>query len=109
MLFLTAQQVNLPACSSYKPFNAECQAENLRITNFKDISLIRLGIKSMSPKPEDEVLTTELLLLLEKRFEVASCSHSYISVALIIYNFIETDMTRGVRGLQPYLALWLRF
>ena len=44
MLFATAQLVNLPACSSHCPFNADRQAGKLN-ANFKVIGLTRLGIK----------------------------------------------------------------
>ena len=58
MPFLTAQQVNLPACSSHCPFNAERQARKLVNTNFKVIGLTRLGIKPKSTAPEVDALTT---------------------------------------------------
>ena len=55
MLFLTAQQVNLPAGSSHCPINAERQAGNI---NFKMIGLTRLEIKPKSTAPEADALTT---------------------------------------------------
>ena len=58
MSFPTAQQVNLPACSSHCSFNAERQAGEAVNTNFKVIGLTRLGIKPKSIAPEANALTT---------------------------------------------------
>ena len=64
--FPTAQQVNLPTCSTHCPFNAERQAGKLFDsclkeavkTNFKVIGLTRLEITPKSTAPEADALTT---------------------------------------------------
>ena len=56
MPFPRAQQVNLPACSSRCPFNAERQAGEAVNTNVKVIGLTRLGIKPESTAQETDAL-----------------------------------------------------
>ena len=58
MPFLTAQQVNSPACSPHSPCNAERETGKAANTNFNVIGLIRLGIKLKSTAPEADALTT---------------------------------------------------
>ena len=65
MPFPMAQQVNLPACSSHCPFNAERQAGEAVNANFKVFGLIRRGIKTQSTALEADALITrpsELLI-----------------------------------------------
>ena len=57
VLFPKAQQVNLPACSSHCPFNAERQTGKQAVnTNFKVTGLTRLGIKPKFTAPEADAL-----------------------------------------------------
>ena len=60
MLFPTAQQANLPACSSHGHLMLSFSREAVNI-NFKVIGLTRLGIKPKSTAPEADVLTTRLM------------------------------------------------
>ena len=57
MPFPTAPQVNLPACSSDCPFDAERQAGSCEYL-FQVIGLTRLGIKPKSTTAEADALGT---------------------------------------------------
>ena len=57
MPFPTASQVNLPACSSHCPFDAERQAGSCEYL-FEVIGLTRLGIKPKSTTAEADALGT---------------------------------------------------
>ena len=57
MPFPTAPQVNVPACSSHCPFDAERQAESSEYL-FEVIDLTRIGIKPKFTTAEADALGT---------------------------------------------------
>ena len=65
MPFPTAPQVNLPACSSHCPFDAERQARSCEYL-FEVIGLIQLGIKPKSTTAEADALGTLIWFICTK-------------------------------------------
>ena len=82
-----APPVNLPACSSHCPFNAEHQVGEAVNTNFKVIGLTRLGIKTQSTALEADALTTRPSELL-----IGTCYNFTINVVQWRYETIANRL-----------------